>query len=149
MVVETLSAQQAEVPGRIRMDSFPSLQDTLGNTNTTSPTSSSNQNPNPPAARLRQPTTTTTKRREADDDADWDFIDDPEDDEALAEERQATTSRSRRVMFNPKVLHRCASTPDFGNYDDEPNPFADDAAATTTDGAAEVPLVRGNCRLGR
>lgn len=111
MVVETLSVAQAEVPGRIRMDSWPALPDENAE--------QSNQNPNvAPAAAVDS--------TESEVDNDWNFIDDPDDDEALAEEKIKAASKG--VRFNPKILHRCASTPDFGNYDDEPSPFAGDSS---------------------
>ena len=111
MVVETLSAAQAEVPGRIRMDSWPALPDENAE--------QSNQNPNAAAGAAVGATETET-------DNDWNFIDDPDDDEALAEEKMKAAGKG--VRFNPKILHRCASTPDFGNYDDEPSPFAGDSS---------------------
>ena len=99
--METLSAAQTEVPGRLRMDSWPALPD---DENT-----EKNQNP-------------TTNQQPTDDD--WNFIDDPDDDEALAEEKMKDATQgggSKGVQFNPKILYRCASTPDFGNYDEEPS----------------------------
>lgn len=108
MVVETLSAAQAEVPGRLRMDSWPALPDENAE--------QSNQNSNAAA----------TAATETEADNDWNFIDDPDDDEALAEEKIKAAGKG--VRFNPKIVHRCASTPDFGNYDDEPSPIAGDSS---------------------
>ena len=99
--METLSAAQTEVPGRRRMDSWPALPDDENENAEQSSNSNLQQNP-------------TSNQQPTDDD--WDFIDDPDDDEALAEAKMKA-----RVQFDPKILYRCASTPDFGNYDGEPS----------------------------
>ena len=101
--METLSAAQTEIPGRRRMDSWPALPDDE-NENAEQSSNSNQQNP----TNSQQPT-----------DDDWNFIDDPDDDEALAEAKMKA-----RVQFNPKILYRCASTPDFGNYDGDPSAHA-------------------------
>ena len=117
--METLSAAQTEVPGRLRMDSWPALPDDEN-------TEKNNQNP-------------TTNQPPADDD--WNFIDDPDDDQDLAEEKMNEAAQgggNKGVQFNPKILYRCASTPDFGNYDGEPSSSHQAVDADSEDASANA-----------